>query len=280
MSVVTPEHHGAVSIIRINRPKKINAISSALAVERQLAFQAFGADAGQRVAALSSMGDRAFIAGAGVTDLQELWRCIPGAGFQTDKPTIAATTAWVVGGGIVVVMMCDPMVFTESTMFYDPEAKLGLTGGMISSLLTRMPHKLAMEMMLLCSEVPVHRAYEVGFVNRVVPNGQHDAEALKMAAAMLDSAPLVIGALKRLVADVPPVGRPGGMHGRGQPDAGPRLRQRGHAGRHPRPRRTPQATVQGALSPPRQPGLSREADQRTAPRRAIMPRAEPRHPHA
>ena len=126
--------------------------------------------------------------------------------FKTDKPIIAATSGWVVGGGIVVVMMCDLMVSTESSVFYYPEAKLGVTGGMISSLVSRMPHKLAMEMMLLCTQVSAQRAYEVGFVNRVVPNGQHEAEALKMAEAMLDSAPLVIGALKRLVAEVLPVG--------------------------------------------------------------------------
>ncbi len=206
MSVVTTEHRGAVSIIRINRPEKMNAISSAVAIELQQAFQAFDTDAAQRVAILSSVGDRAFTAGADVTDLPELWRCIPGVGFQTDKPIIAATTGWVVGGGIVVVMMCDLMVSTESSIFYYPEAKLGVTGGMISSLVTRMPHKLAMEMMLLCSQVPARRAYEVGFVNRVVPDGQHETEALRMAEAMLDSAPLVIGALKRLVAEVLPVG--------------------------------------------------------------------------
>jgi enoyl-CoA hydratase len=69
-----------------------------------------------------------------------------------------------------------------------------------------MPHKLAMEIKLLGSKVPAQRAYDVGFVNRVVPNGQHETVALEMAAELLESAPLVIGALKRLVAQVMPVG--------------------------------------------------------------------------
>jgi enoyl-CoA hydratase/carnithine racemase len=206
MDVVTTEERGPVSIIRINRPEKLNAISSGVAVGLQQAFQAFDASASQRVAILSAAGERAFTSGADVTDLPELWRAIPGVGFQTDKPIIAATSGWCVGGGIVMVMMCDLMVSTESTVFYYPEAKLGVTGGMISSLVSRMPHKLAMEMMLLCSKIPAQRAYEVGFVNRVVPNGQHEAEALEMAEAMLDSAPLVIGALKQLAAQVLPVG--------------------------------------------------------------------------
>jgi enoyl-CoA hydratase len=107
---------------------------------------------------------------------------------------------------VVIAMMCDLMVCTEGATFYYPEAKLGTTGGMISSLVSRMPHKLAMEMMLLGSKIPARRAYEVGFVNRVVPDGQHEAEAMKMAEQMLESAPLVMGALKRLAGEVIPVG--------------------------------------------------------------------------
>src|SRR6476646_2285701 len=205
MSVVTTEQRGPVTIIRVNRPEKMNAISSAVAVELQRAFEAFDAS-DQRVAILSSVGERAFTAGADVTDLPELWRAIPTVGFTTDKPIIAATSGWCIGGGIVMVMMCDLMVSTESTIFYYPEAKLGVTGGMISSLVSRMPHKLAMEMMLLGTKVSAQRAYAVGFVNRVVPNGQHEAEALAMANEMLDSAPLVIGALKRLASEVMPIG--------------------------------------------------------------------------
>ena len=205
MSVVQVETRGAVSIIRINQPAKLNAVSSRVAIELQEAFQEFDRS-DQRVAILSSVGDRAFCSGADVTDLPELWRCVPGVGFRTEKPIIAATTGWCVGGGIVLVMMCDLMVSTESTIFYYPEAKLGLTAGMISSLASRMPHKLAMEVMLLGTKLKAQRAYDVGFVNRVVPDGQHETEALAMAEELLGSAPLVISALKRLVAEILPPG--------------------------------------------------------------------------
>jgi len=205
MSVVEVETKGAVSIIRINQPAKLNAISSRVAIELQEAFQTFNRSE-QRVAILSSVGDRAFSSGADVTDLPELWRCVPGVGFRTEKPIIAATTGWCVGGGIVLVMMCDMMVSTASTIFYYPEAKLGLTGGMISSLASRMPHKLAMEIMLLGTKVRAQRAYEVGFVNRVVEEGRHEAEALAIAEELLGSAPLVISTLKRLVDEILPPG--------------------------------------------------------------------------
>ena len=206
MNAVTTEHRGAISMIRINRPERMNAINKAVAIEMQQAFQEFDADPAQRVAILSGVGDRAFSAGADVSDLPELWRAIPTVGFKTEKPIIAATSGWVIGGGIVMAMMCDLMVSTESTIFYYPEARLGTTAGGISSLVSRMPHKLAMEIMLLGTKVPAQRAYDVGFTNRVVPNGQHEAEALVMAEQLLESAPLVIAALKRLVAQVTPMG--------------------------------------------------------------------------
>jgi len=199
--VVTVEDQGPVSVIRINRPERLNAISAGVAVELQSAFQAFDRSE-QRVAVLSAAGTRAFTVGADVNDLPELWRCIPNVGFKTGKPIIAATSGWCVGGGLVMVMMCDLMVATEDTQFYYPEAKLGLTGGMISSLVRRMPHKLAMEVMLLGSKIPARRAYEVGFVNRVVPNGTHEQEATSMGRELADMAPLVIATLKGFVNDV------------------------------------------------------------------------------
>ena len=82
MSVVTTEERGPISIIRINRPEKLNAISAAVAVELQQAFQAFDAAPEQRVAILSAVGDRAFTAGADVSDLPELWRAIPAWAFR------------------------------------------------------------------------------------------------------------------------------------------------------------------------------------------------------
>ncbi len=205
MDVVSVEERGRISLIRINRPDRLNAISSGVAVELQRAFEAFAAS-DQRVAILSAAGERAFSAGADVSDLPELWRCIPGVGFATDKPLIAAVSGWCVGGGIVMAMMCDLIVATETATFYYPEARLGITGGMISSLVTRMPYHLAMEIMLLGSKVPARRAHEVGFVNRLTPPGGHEAEAMAMAETLLEQAPLVMGTLKRLVGEIVPPG--------------------------------------------------------------------------
>ena len=97
---------------------------------------------------------------------------MPNVGWQTDKPLIAAVEGWCVGGALVLAMMADLAVCGAGAKFYYPEAKLGLTGGMIAALPSRIPHKIAMELMLLCRTFEAERAAAVGLVNEVVPEGE------------------------------------------------------------------------------------------------------------
>jgi enoyl-CoA hydratase/carnithine racemase len=198
MSVVTVEERGPVSIVSINRPEKLNAINKQVAIELQQAFAAF-ADGGQRVAILTGAGGRAFSAGADITDLPELWRCVPGVGFATDKPIVAAVGGWCIGGGLVMAMMCDLMVAAENAQFSYPEGKVGITGGMIAGLAARIPHKIAMELMLLGEPIGAERAYQAGLVNRIVSNGEETAEALSLAGRIALLAPLALATMKRFV---------------------------------------------------------------------------------
>jgi enoyl-CoA hydratase/carnithine racemase len=200
MSVVSVEERGPVSIISINRPEKLNAINKAVAIELQEAFAAFDHSA-QRVAILTGAGGRAFSAGADVTDLPELWRCVPTVGIATDKPIIAAIGGWCIGGGLVMAMMCDLLVASESAKFSYPEGKVGITGGMIAGLAARIPHKIAMEMMLVGEPIGAERAYQIGLANRVVPDGREVGEALALADKIVGLAPLALAAMKRFVND-------------------------------------------------------------------------------
>ena len=200
MSVVSVEERGPVSIISINRPEKFNAINKAVAIELQQAFAAFDRSA-QRVAILCGAGGRAFSAGADVTDLPELWRCVPTVGIATDKPIIAAIGGWCIGGGLVMAMMCDLLVASESAKFSYPEGKVGITGGMIAGLAARIPHKVAMEMMLVGEPISAERAYQIGLANRVVPDGREVEEALALADKIVGLAPLALAAMKRFVSD-------------------------------------------------------------------------------
>ena len=198
MSVVSVEQRGPVTIVAVNRPEKLNAINKQVALDLQSAFAEFD-HSQQRVAILTGAGGRAFSAGADVTDLPELWRCVPTVGIATEKPIIAAVAGWCVGGGLVMAMMCDLMVAAETAKFSYPEGKVGITGGMIAGLAARIPHKIALELMLLGEPITARRAYEVGLANRVVPDGTELDTATAMANKIVDLAPLALATMKRFV---------------------------------------------------------------------------------
>ena len=159
------------------------------------------------MAVLASTEEAYFSVGADVKDFPvNMWHAVPGLGVELDKPVIAATSGWVVGGGFVLVQMADMCVASETTRFIYPEAKIGTTGGGVSSVLARMPHKIAMEFLLVGDELPVERAYQIGFVNRIAPRGQHVAQAQEMAAKIAANAPLVVQGLKKLAREAMPKG--------------------------------------------------------------------------
>ncbi|MCW3473297.1 enoyl-CoA hydratase/isomerase family protein [Limobrevibacterium gyesilva] len=200
MEHVTIRDEGPVRIVALDRPEKGHAITKGMAEAVQAAMLEFDSS-DQRVAVLTATGTRAFSYGADVTEPPELWRAIPTVGFRTDKPVIAAIEGWCVGGAIVLAMMCDLAVCGAGAKFYYPEAKIGLTGGMIAGLAARIPHKVAMEMMLLCRTVEAERAASVGLVNEVVPEGQALSTAIAWGQEMAGYAPLVLGTLKRIVVE-------------------------------------------------------------------------------
>lgn len=200
MSALDVKHVDKTTIFTINRPEKLNAINAEVAIELQRGFEEFDAS-DQAVAIITGAGEKAFSSGADVTDLPELWRCIPTIGLVTEKPVICAVSGWCVGGALVMAAMADLCVATENAKFSYPEGKVGLTGGMIATLAARIPHKIAMEIMLLGRPVSGRRAYEVGLVNEVVSDGQHLEAALRMARELETMAPLVLRTLKRFVVD-------------------------------------------------------------------------------
>jgi enoyl-CoA hydratase len=191
---------GPVRVVALNRPDRGNAISRLMAEEVQQAMLDFDRS-DQRAAVLTGMGGKAFSFGADVAEPPELWRAVPNVGWQTDKPLVAAVEGWCIGGALVLAMMADLCVCGAGAKFYYPEAKLGLTGGMIAALPSRIPHKIAMELMLLCRTFEAERAAQVGLVNEVVAEGEALARAIEWGREMAGFAPLVMGAIKRMVVD-------------------------------------------------------------------------------
>ena len=206
MKLVRYESSDHVATITMDRSTKHNALYNALCDELRAAWLKFR-DGDDRVAVLASAEEAYFSVGADVGDLPvNMWHAVPGLGVELDKPVIAATSGWVVGGGFVLVQMADMCVASETTRFIYPEGKIGTTAGGVSSVVARMPHKIAMEFLLVGEELPIERAYQVGFVNRITPAGQHIVQAQEMAAKIAGAAPLVVQGLKRLAREAMPTG--------------------------------------------------------------------------
>lgn len=194
---VTYQSEDAVAIITINRADKMNALNEDVIQGLRSAWQRLE-ESDDRVGILHAAGDKAFSVGADIKNPpQEMWQGVPNIGVPSTKPVIAALHGWCIGGAYVIVQMCDLVVAADNTVFKYPEAQLGFTGGLIASAVARIPHKIAMEFMLLGQDISAERAFDVGMVNKVVPQGEELEAAMEYARILRHSAPLVVRALKQ-----------------------------------------------------------------------------------
>lgn len=205
MPTVLIEDRGPVRIITINRPENRNAVDRQTALDLQESFIEFERSA-QRVAVLTGTGDKAFSAGADIKDPPEIWRIMPGVGFESEKPVICAVTGWCIGGALMTMVMSDLCVASNSARFSYPEARIGITGGVAAALANRIPHKVAMEILMLGRPMDAGRALEVGLVNAVVEEDRCLSTAVEMAEELAAMAPLVLRTIKRFVRKTLPRG--------------------------------------------------------------------------
>jgi len=203
------ETHGAVTLIRLNRPQALNALNTDVLADLIAAFAAFDADPGQRCAVLTG-SEKAFAAGADIKQMQpkgfaEMYGENFFAGFErvtaTRKPWIAAVAGFALGGGCELAMMADFIIAADNAKFGQPEIKLGVAPGMGGSQrLTRAVGKAkAMEMCLTGRMMDAEEAERASLVSRVVPLAALVDEALKTAAQIAEMPPLAAIANKEMV---------------------------------------------------------------------------------
>ena len=206
-SAITYASAKGIAVITLNREAAMNRMDNALMDGLHAAWKRFMASDEDRVAVLTGAGTKAFCAGA---DLQNpprgLYHGVPGIGVAVDKPVIAAVAGWCVGGGMVLTTMCDLMIAADNAKFTYPEVKVGFSGGLITNLVTRIPHKIAMELLLLGETIDAKRAYEVGYVNKVVPVAELMPTAMAWAGKIAATAPLPSRTIKRWTSATLPKG--------------------------------------------------------------------------
>lgn len=196
------EQHDHVGLIRLNRPKALNALNSTVIAEVTDALAAFDSNPEVRVIVITG-NDQAFAAGA---DIKEMMNASSMEMFERDfisiydrimdikKPIIAAVSGWCLGGGNEVAMMCDMVVASETAKFGQPEINLGvIPGAGGTQRLTRAVGKVvAMEMVLNNRHLTAEEALSFGLVNRVVPVEKYLDEALGLAAEVAEKAPVAV----------------------------------------------------------------------------------------
>ena len=204
--MILTETVGRVAIIRLNRPKALNALCDQLMDELGAALR--GCDADPAIGAIILTGsERAFAAGADIKDMQA--RSYPGVFLddfigkrwetvtQIQKPVIAAVAGFALGGGCELAMMCDLILAADTAKFGQPEINLGvIPGAGGTQRLTRAIGKSkAMEMVLTGRMLDAVEAERANLVARVVPAAELMAEATKLAERIASlSAPAVAAA--------------------------------------------------------------------------------------
>ena len=205
---VITEAKGGVLIVTINRPEAKNAMNKAAAEAISAAMDRLEAEDDLRVAILTGAGGT-FCSGM---DLKGFLRgespSVPGRGFgglsqwTPKKPVIAAVDGYALAGGMELALSCDLIVANVNSKFGIPEAKRGLAaaaGGLIK-LPRQIPPRIAMELALTGDFIDAKRAYELGFINRIVEGPAIDG-ALELAARIAENGPLALIASKAIVRD-------------------------------------------------------------------------------
>ena len=204
-----PAYDKHIALVRLNRPKELNALNLELMGELRDTLKELDANDDVRVIILTG-NERAFAAGADIKQMSgrtamdmlkidqfSTWDQIR----RTKKPIIAAVSGFALGGGCELAMICDMIVASESAKFGQPEIKIGvMPGAGGTQRLTRAVGKArAMEMVLTGNFISAEEALKYGLVNRVVPEEIYLQETLKLAREIAEKSPIAVQMAKESV---------------------------------------------------------------------------------
>jgi enoyl-CoA hydratase/carnithine racemase len=199
------EKRGPVAYVTLNRPKVLNALNIPTWKELRAVFEDVRDDPAVRGAILTGTGDKAFIAGADISELAQvtaasaeqssrLGQSVLDLIENLGKPVIAAVNGFALGGGCETAMACSIRVAAETAKFGQPEVKLGLPpgGGGTQRLPRLVGRGRALQLILTGGIIDAQEAWRIGLVNEVVPAAELIARAEAILGQIFGNAPLAV----------------------------------------------------------------------------------------
>jgi enoyl-CoA hydratase len=201
-----------IHLLTVNRPSSLNALNSEFFNEFALALQAIASDASARVLLITGAGEKAFVAGADISEMQNM-PAVDGMAFSQTAmavfrqlellpiPVIAVVNGYCLGGGCELALACDWIIAADSAVFGQPEVNLGITPGFgATQRLARLigPAR-AMELIVSGRHISAEEAHTWGLVNHLYPKDRLMDEALSMAGQICEKGPLAVRLSKQAI---------------------------------------------------------------------------------
>ncbi len=206
------EIRGAIGVIKINRPKALNALNSATLDDLLAAASELSENEAVKVVIVTGEGNKAFVAGADIAEMRPM-NPVQGLIFsqkghiaisaleKLSKPVIAAVNGYALGGGFEVALACDIIYASEKARLGFPEVTLGILPGFGGTQRTARLVGLAKakELILTGRVITAQEAYEMGLLNKVLPDDQLMASVEELAAKILAAGPVGVRLAKACI---------------------------------------------------------------------------------
>ncbi len=222
--VVLYDKSGAVAQIVLNRPQVLNAYNVQMRDELFLTLEAVRDDPDVKAAVISGAGERAFCAGADLTEFgtapsqaiarQVRWeRDIWGLFLSLQKPLIAAMRGYVIGSGVEIACLCDIRIAANDTQFAMPEVALGMipAAGGTQTLRRTIGASRALEMLLSSRRIRADEARRIGLVHSVVQPAELMSKADAVARQLAALNPQALASAKRAILEGMDMPLPAGL---------------------------------------------------------------------
>lgn len=206
------EKRDSVAVITLNRPDRLNAINRQVLDELEAACGLAEADDDVRAVVLTGAGKN-FSSGFDLKEQAqsppqgvEEWEPVLRSDFDgvmrfwhMSKPTIAAVRGYVLAGAFEMMLACDMTIAAEGSVFGEPELKFG-AGIVVMLAPWYVSPKIAKQIILLADDqIPAERALELGFINKIVPEGEEVTEALSQARKLSRMDPMIVRRTKAAI---------------------------------------------------------------------------------